>query len=133
MKSEGTTTTKAGIKKYKFGCPKIIWEYDSQTKHAHRKCTCEDSCTNSKCGRMIYVYPEQDLIAYPGTFRGTVEWNETYKTRTTVERSINHFKDSFGLARIKTQNEKTLHADLILAGITHLITVVLAYKIYHHK
>ena len=82
---------------------------------------------------MIYIYPEQDLRAYPGTLRGTEEWDSIYKTRTTVERSINHFKDSFCLAGRKTQNEKTLHADLILAGITQLITVVLADKIHHHE
>lgn len=34
------------------------------------------------------------------------------------DKPIHHFKDSFGLAGGKTQNEKTLHADLILAGIT---------------
>ena len=33
----------------------------------------------------------------------------------------------------RTQNEKTLHANLILAGITQLITVVLADKINHHE
>lgn len=41
----------------------------------------------------------------------------------------NHFYASTG----RTQNEKTLHADLILAGITQLITVVLADKINHHE
>ena len=33
----------------------------------------------------------------------------------------------------RTQNEKTLHADLLLSGITQLITVVLANKIHQHK
>lgn len=114
MKSEGILITKNGIKKYKFVCPKMIWDYNPQTQRAHRKCTCENPCTDSKCGRMIYIYPEQNLRAYPGTLRGTEEWDSIYKTRTTVERSINHFKDSFCLAGRKTQNEKTLHADLIL-------------------
>jgi hypothetical protein len=82
---------------------------------------------------MIYIYPEKDLRAYPGVLRGTSQWDETYKTRTTVERSINHFKDSFGLAGRKTQNEKTLHADLILAGITQLISVLLADKMHQHQ
>ena len=82
---------------------------------------------------MVYLYPEKDLRAYPGTLRGTDEWDNTYKIRTTVERSINHFKDSFGLAGRKTQNEKTLHADLLLAGITQLITVIVADKIHQHK
>jgi hypothetical protein len=82
---------------------------------------------------MIYIYPEKDLRAYPGVLRGTSQWDETYKIRTTVERSINHFKDSFGLAGRKTQNEKTLHADLILAGITQLISVLLADKMHQHQ
>jgi hypothetical protein len=133
MKSEGVLTTKAGVKKYKFVCPKMIWDYNPKTQRAHRKCTCTNPCTDSKCGRMIYIYPEQDLRAYPGTLRGTAEWDAAYKTRTVVERSINHFKDSFGLAGRKTQNAKTLHADFILAGITQLISVLLADKIHQHQ
>jgi hypothetical protein len=43
---------------------------------------------------------------YPGTVRGTGDWDETYKIRTNVERTINHFKDSFGLAGRKTQNRR---------------------------
>ena len=82
---------------------------------------------------MIYVYPEQDLRAYPGTVRGTDEWKETYKIRTNVERTINHFKDSFGLAGRKTQNKKTLRTDLYLSGITQLITVLLADKLHKHE
>jgi transposase len=82
---------------------------------------------------MIYTYPEKNLRAYPGVLRGTSQWDETYKIRTTVERSINPFKDSFGLAGRKTQNEKTLHADLILAGIAQLISVLLADEIHQHQ
>jgi len=79
------------------------------------------------------IYPEKNLRAYPGAIRGTEEWNNTYKIRTTVERDINHIKDNLCLAGRRTQNEKTLHADLILAGITQLITVVLSDKINHHE
>ena len=75
----------------------------------------------------------KDLRAYPGVLRGTEEWENTYKIRTAVERDINHLKEHLCLAGRKTQNEKTLHADLILAGITQLITVVLADKIHHHE
>ena len=53
--------------------------------------------------------------------------------RQPHERDINHIKDNLCLAGRRTQNEKTLHADLILAGITQLITVVLADKIKHHE
>jgi hypothetical protein len=82
---------------------------------------------------MFYIYPEKDLRAYPGTIRGTDEWEQTYKIRSVVEQSINHFKESFCIAGRKTQNDKTLHADLLLAGITQLITVVLADKIHKHQ
>ena len=82
---------------------------------------------------MIYIYPEKNLRAYPSVERGSQEWEDTYKIRVNVEKSINHFKDSFCIANRKTQNEKTLHADLILASITQLITVVLADKINHHE
>ena len=76
---------------------------------------------------------KMNLRAYPGAIRGTEEWNNTYKIRTTVERDINHIKDNLCLVGRRTQNEKTLHADLILAGITQLITVVLSDKINHHE
>ena len=82
---------------------------------------------------MVYIYPEKDLRAYPETIRGTEKWDDTYKIRTVVERDINHIKDNLCLAGRRTQNEKTLHADLILAWITQLITVVLTDKINHHE
>lgn len=133
MKYECISKLRSGVPRYKFVCPKMIWDYNPETQKSHRKCTCDSPCTNSKCGRMIYIYPEKDLRAYPGTLRGTAEWDSIYKIRTTVERSINHFKDCFGLAGRKTQNERTLHADLILSGITQLISVVLADKIHQHQ
>ena len=37
---------------------------------------------------MIYVYPEKNLRAYPGVERGSKEWDETYKIRVNVEKSI---------------------------------------------
>jgi hypothetical protein len=82
---------------------------------------------------MVYVYPEKDLRAFPGTVRGTEEWDKTYKVRTVEERTINHFKDSLCIAGRKTQNGKTLHADLLLAGITQLISVLLADKIHSRE
>ena len=133
MKYECTSKLRNGVTRFKFVCPKMIWAYDKSTQKAHRQCCCENPCTSSRCGRMVYIYPEKDLRAYPGTIRGTEEWDDTYKIRTVVERDINHIKDNLCLAGRRTQNEKTLHADLILAGITQLITVVLADKINHHE
>ena len=133
MKHEGTATRKNGLIRYKFVCPKIKWIKNQATAKYQRQCLCDNPCTTSSCGRMFYISPESDLRAYPGTIRGTEDWDKTYKIRTTVERDINHIKGNLCLAGRRTQNEKTLHADLILAGITQLVTVVLADKIKHHE
>ena len=133
MKYEGTSKLKSGVTRYKFVCPKIKWEKIPDTGKYKRVCYCDNPCTTSSCGRMVYTYPEKDLRSYPGTIRGTEEWDTTYKIRTAVERDINHIKENLCLAGRRTQNKKTLHADLILAGITQLVTVILADKIQHHE
>jgi len=132
MKPEGVSKRKNGLVRFKFSCPKVKFVKQENKKYK-RQCFCENPCTTSSCGRMVYIYPENDLRAYPGTLRGTSEWQETYKIRAVVEKSINHFKESFCIAGRKTQNEKTLHADLLLSGITQLITVVLADKLHKHQ
>ena len=130
MKPEGNTShLRCGLKTFKFVCPEMKWETGADGK-SHRVCHCEDPCTDSACGRMVYLYPEKDLRRCPGVVRGTEEWESTYKIRTSVERSINHIKGSFCLGDRKTQNAKTLHADLLLAGITQLITVVVEDRIH---
>lgn len=134
MKREGSKShLRCGLPTMKFVCPKIKWEYDKTTKRSKCVCHCDTPCTSSPCGRMIYIYPEQNLRAYPGTIRSTREWDSTYKIRVNVEKAINHFKDSFCVAGRKTQNEKTLHADLLLARIAQLVTAMVADKIHKHQ
>jgi len=65
--------------------------------------------------------------------RGTSEWEETYKILTVVEKSINQFKDSYCVAGRKTQNERTLHADLLISGIAQLLTVVNVNEFLYHS
>ncbi len=132
MKYEGIAKRDNGLIRHKFICPTVKWIKQDDDKYK-RHCFCENPCTTSSNGRMFYIYPEKNLRAYPGSIRGSDEWIETYKIRTTVERSIHHFKDSYNVANRKTQNEKTLHADLLLAGITQLLTVILADNIDQHQ
>lgn len=134
LKKEGNNTAflKSGVARQKFICPKTTWDKCDDGKY-RRVCHCNNPCTSSKSGRMVYVYPEKNLRAYPGVLRGTDEWFTTYKIRSVVEQDINHIKDNLCLARRKTQNAKTLHADLLLAGITQLISVLLADKIQHYE
>lgn len=108
-------------------------EYNLEDKTKRHVCHCDNPCTTSSCGRMLYVYPEKNLRAYPGVERGSAEWEETDKIRVNVEKSIHHLKDSLCVAGRKTQNEKTLHADLLLAGIAQLVTVMVTDKIHQHQ
>lgn len=129
MKREGSKShLKSKIPTMKFVCPRMKWMRDKTSGKTYRKCFCEKPCTTSSCGPVIYIYPEKNLRAYPGVERGSQEWEDTYKAHVNVEKSINHFKDSFCTANRKTQNEKTLHADLLLAEITQLVTVIIADK-----
>lgn len=127
MRYEGTSKLRSGVTRYKFVCPKIRWQ------NRRRVCQCDNPCTDSISGRMIHLYPEKDLRAYPGTLRGTEEWDNTYKIRANIEKTIYQFKDSYCIADRRTQNEKTLHADLLLSGITQLLTVVTADKVHKHE
>ena len=132
IKYEGKEKLKTGLMRYKFVCPKMNWIKVSKGKYK-RKTFCENPCTTSESGRMFYIYPEKDFRAYPGVLRGTDDWEQTYKIRSVVEQSINHFKASFCIANRKTQNQQTLHSDLFLAGFTQLLTVLLADNIQQYQ
>ena len=110
--------------RYKWFCPKTS---ASQTPSGFsRICTCENPCTNSKYGRVTHTYPSKDLRLYPGTIRGTDEWNSIYKIRVAVEKAINHMKSNMAISGRKTRNAKTTKADVFLAGIAQLFTVIIA-------
>ena len=99
MKHEGSSTRSNGLKRYKFVCPKIKWRKNKATNKQERTCCCNNPCTSSKSGRRFYICPEKDLRAYPGTLRGTQEWDDTYKIRSVVEQNINHVKDNLCVAK----------------------------------
>lgn len=127
MKYEGKAPLKSGIVRDKWICPKIKWT------DKKRVCFCATPCTPSTSGRMFYTYPEKNLRLYPGIIRDTPEWISTYKQRSVIEQTINHFKENLCVANRKTQNAATIKADLLLAGIAQLITVILADKIHKHE
>lgn len=133
MKPETSKSNlRCGMPTFKFVCPKMTWDKCDDGKY-HRVCHCDDPCTDSKSGRMTYVYPEQNLRLYPGTIRGTDEWNKTYKIRTSVERDINQFKYNCCIGDRRTRNAKSIHADLLLAGISQLVTVLLAGAMHEYQ
>lgn len=106
--------------RFKWVCQKSI------QKGSKRVCICENPCTPSSYGKCTYTYPDKNFRFYPGLPRSTELWDNLYHHRVVVERTINTFKDCFGLGSIKTFNTKTIKADLFLAGIVQLVGVVLA-------
>ncbi|SIQ17425.1 hypothetical protein SAMN05421834_1021, partial [Halanaerobium kushneri] len=60
--------------------------------------------------------------------RDTNDWIDLYKKRGVVEQTINYFKDAMVTGNLKTQNLKSIKADVFLAGITQLLTLILADK-----
>ena len=91
----------------KFVCPKIRWEYNPADKLKHQVCHCDKPCTTSSCGRMIYIYPEKIFVPTPGVERDSKGWEDTYKIRVNVEKSINCFKNGFCTCRFTSFREHT--------------------------
>ena len=104
----------------KWRCPKI------NMVNGKWICSCDNPCTNAKLGRTTYTTPSKNLRLYPGTIRGTDEWDKIYKIRSVVEQSINHFKSNMAIGGRKTRNAKTTKSDVFLAGIAQLFTVIVA-------
>lgn len=111
--------------RFKWVCPKCV----RIEKSSKRVCTCETPCTDSSYGKCIYTYPDKDFRFYPGVPRGTEHWDNIYKHRVTIERTINLLKDTFALQENRSYNIVTLKADLFLSGIVQLIGVILADKL----
>ena len=77
-----------------------------------------------------YTYPDKDLRLYPGIARNSEQWDSLYNKRVTIERSIYTFKEHLCVNGRKTSNTATTKADLLLAGIVQLISVVLAKAVH---
>jgi hypothetical protein len=116
----GWTRQKGRSDRFKWTCPRAIQvggKYVTQ---------CPNPCNGKPCGRMFYTFPGQNQRMYPGIIRGSEEWETEYKIQGVVEQNIQYFKDPMGCGNPKTRDNLTIKADLLLAGITQLITVILA-------
>ena len=123
LKPLGWTREKGRADRFKWGCPETHYE---GTKLV---CHCPNPCTHKSSGRMLYTSPTQNLRMYPGIIRDTEQWEKEYKIRGVVEQTIQYFKEPMGCGNPKTRNNLTIKADLLLAGIAQMITVILADKI----
>lgn len=107
-------------RRFKWVCPCSV------RKGSSRICTCEHPCTDSKYGRCVYTYPHKNLRLYPGIPRNTEHWDNLYRHRVFIERTINLLKDTFSLDARYSIRSVSAKSDVYLAGITQLVGVVLA-------
>ena len=112
--------------RFKWVCPKSLLI----PKSSKRFCACENPCTHSSYGKCVYTYPDKNFRLYPGIPRDTLHWDNLYKHRVNVERTINLFKESCALADNKSFKSVSLKADIFLSGIIQLIGVILADKLH---
>lgn len=111
--------------RFKWVCPKSI----KIPKSGSRVCTCDNPCTDSSYGKCVYTYPDKDFRLYPGIPRNTEHWDNLYKHRVGVERTIHLLKDTFALADNRSYCVSSLKADLFFSAIVQLLGVILADKI----
>lgn len=112
-------------KRFKYVCHKST----KIAKSSKRICTCDTPCTDSSYGRCVYTYPDKNLRLYPGLPRNTEHWDNLYRHRVLIERTINILKDPLGAAWRKSYSLRTVKSDLLFAGITQLVGVILAHAI----
>jgi hypothetical protein len=125
----GVRAGKKRSKRFKWVCHKSV----SIPGTSKRTCTCETPCTDSSYGRCTYTYPDQNLRLYPGIPRGTEHWDNLYRHRVLIERTIGILKDPLGVASRKSYSQWTAKADILTAGMAQLITVILAHALKKPK
>ena len=121
----GVSGGKNRSERFKWVCHKS----EKLPKSSKRISTCQTPCTDSSYGRCIYTYPAKDFRIYPGIPRGTEHWDNLYRHRILIERTIHILKDTLGGDTNKSYSTRTAKANLLLAGITQLVGVVLAHAI----
>jgi hypothetical protein len=121
----GVSGGKNRSKRFKWVCHKS----EKVPKSTKRVCNCETPCTDSTYGRCVYTYPAKNFRIYPGIPRGTEHWDNLYRHRVLIERSIYLLKDPLAGASRNSFSMRTAKADLLFAGITQLIGVILAHAI----
>ena len=122
MRYCGITKEKGRSDRIKWVCPKV------HMVKGEWVCDCKEPCSTAKKGRTTYTYENIEFRMFPGIQRDSDEWNELYKIRTIVERTINHFKENMCVAGRKTRNHTTTKADVFLAGIASQLTVIVAHR-----
>lgn len=127
MKFDGITREKGRALRVKWICPLVKKaRINGKTTYI---LSCSNPCTDSPCGRIYHPTINSNLRLNPPIPRDSDEWSKLYKIRCCTERTNHILKNTLGLSTLKINKTDTLKAELLLAGITQLITLLMTYEI----
>ena len=127
MKFDGITREKGRSMRVKWLCPKSKKIcVNGKTKYI---LSCDYPCTPSSCGRIYHPTINKEYRLNCPVPRDSEEWINLYKIRTITERTNNILKNPLGLSTLKINKSDSIKAELYLAGITQLISLLISYKI----
>jgi len=127
MKFDGITREKGRCMRVKWLCPKSKKiRVKGKTKYI---LTCENPCTSSPCGRIYHPTINKEYRLNCPIPRDSEEWINLYKIRPVTERTNNMLKNPLGLSTLKINKTDSIKAELFIAGITQLISLLISYKI----
>jgi hypothetical protein len=126
MKFDGITREKGRAMRIKWLCPKS--KKINENKTTKYLLSCEDPCTPSPCGRIYHPTINKELRLNCPIPRNSDEWTRLYKIRTITERTNNILKNTLAISNLKISKTSSLKSELLLSGITQLISVIISYN-----
>lgn len=126
MKYDGITREKGRSDRIKYLCPKSVkCRINGRTAY---KLSCDNPCTNSKCGRVIQVSINSDYRLNTKIPRNTQQWQDLYKIRTVCERAISQLKSCMNIRSTQLRDTRSIKSNILFAGLTQLIALMIFYK-----
>lgn len=122
LKYCGITKENNRATRFKYICPKAI---ASSNGYSH---TCNTPCSSAACGYIHYEYEPDNLRENPVISRDSQKYNLVAGKRHIVEQVISRLKLPLNMGGSYIRDSRTAKADFFMAGIAHLITVLLAYR-----
>jgi len=122
FKFVGASGGKNRAKRLKFLCPLSFHDNKASVYSA-----CNNPCTDSNC-RARYVSASSNRRLYPGdVLRGSQHFDNIYKQRTAVERTIFSLKSNYSTLSVSSsRNADTVFSNLLFGGIAMLSVLILA-------
>jgi len=129
FKFVGSTGGANRAQRLKFLCPLSFNAPFNAVGNFRSFSACPNPCTDSCC-RARYVSASSNYRLYPGDVpRNTQHWNNIYKQRPAVERTIFSLKSYSSSFTSTSRNSDTVFSNLVFGAIASLAILILARKL----